>query len=324
MARTVLTYGGLNLNDGVNYALQHGFDPGERLKTFDELGGYDGTVAQVNVTEANLIPMSVPLRVQSAATAVPLSMPAGSSWTIDYTAATYAPGHGILSLRFDDGDHTDFDYTVARLEERGLVAGFAVNSDLVGSGGGYLSVAHLQKIESLGNEVMCHSASHGTDPATFGEFYDETVGSLAALTALGFNVVSFVQPGSWTHAYNIDLGAGWVVGCPADLLLRANFAAYEGYLGTNWVPLPNTVESRYGFGHASPTDSGVGFIDNLLSGGPYDDRRLEMLFHSSNIWGGGLPSAADFITLLDYIADRVAAGALTLLTPTQAAYAVPA
>ena len=323
MARTVLTYGDLNLNDGLNYFLQPGFDPGERLKTFDELGGYDGTVAQVNVTEANLIPMSVPLRVQSAATAVPLSMPAGSSWTIDYTAATYAPGHGILSLRFDDGDHTDFDYTVARLEERGLVAGFAVNSDLVGSGGGYLSVAHLQKIESLGNEVMCHSASHGTDPATFGEFYDETVGSLAALTALGFNVVSFVQPGSWTHAYNIDLGAGWVVGCPADLLLRANFAMYDGYLGPGWYALPGTVEDRYGANHSAPSTSGVGWIAHLLPGGAYHHYRHEMLFHSSNFDGAG-PTKADFITALDYIEATVASGELTLLLPTQAKYAVPA
>lgn len=69
MARTVCTYGGLDLNDGVTWFLMPGFDPGERIKTYFERRAYSGAVRQYNVTEANLIHMFVPLRIEAADTA---------------------------------------------------------------------------------------------------------------------------------------------------------------------------------------------------------------------------------------------------------------
>ena len=65
-----LTYGGLNLNDGTTYALLEGFDPGEQLKTWSEYRGYaSGTVAQYNVTSANIVEMHVPIKVASSSMA---------------------------------------------------------------------------------------------------------------------------------------------------------------------------------------------------------------------------------------------------------------
>lgn len=64
MARTTLTYGGLNLNDGTGYFLLSGFDPGPEELSYDEVTGPDGSVVQVNVSEAHLVQMHVPLRVQ--------------------------------------------------------------------------------------------------------------------------------------------------------------------------------------------------------------------------------------------------------------------
>lgn len=69
MARTVCTYGYMDLNDGVNTFLMPGFDPGKRAKTYDEVLGYGGGVLQLNVTEAHLITMTVPLRLQAASMA---------------------------------------------------------------------------------------------------------------------------------------------------------------------------------------------------------------------------------------------------------------
>ena len=63
-APTTVTYGGLDLNDGLTYTLMDGFDPGERVKTSSEYRGLNGTVAQYNVSEANVIEMHVPLLVQ--------------------------------------------------------------------------------------------------------------------------------------------------------------------------------------------------------------------------------------------------------------------
>jgi hypothetical protein len=60
------SYGGLNINDGTVFKVLDGFDPGEAVKTFSEYRGYDGSVKQVNVTEAKLVKMHVPLRVSGA------------------------------------------------------------------------------------------------------------------------------------------------------------------------------------------------------------------------------------------------------------------
>ena len=66
MARQTVTYGAKNLNDGVTWFLMPGADFGERLKTWDERRSYAGNVAQYNVTEANLIHMSLPFRIEAA------------------------------------------------------------------------------------------------------------------------------------------------------------------------------------------------------------------------------------------------------------------
>ena len=69
MARMPLTYGAKDLNDGVIWTLMDKPDFGERIKTYDERRSYAGNVAQYNVTEANLIPMHLPLKLQGASIA---------------------------------------------------------------------------------------------------------------------------------------------------------------------------------------------------------------------------------------------------------------
>jgi len=58
------TYGGTSINSG-RYTLLE-FDPGEKVKTFDEVRSYNGTVAQVNVSEANLIEVHIRLLIQGS------------------------------------------------------------------------------------------------------------------------------------------------------------------------------------------------------------------------------------------------------------------
>jgi len=66
MARSTLTYGGKNLNDGSTWALMPGANFGERLKTYDEIRSYSGSVVQCNVSEANFIHMNIPLRLRGS------------------------------------------------------------------------------------------------------------------------------------------------------------------------------------------------------------------------------------------------------------------
>jgi len=69
VARTVCTLDTLDLNDGTSYYLLPGFDPGAPVLDFDQHLGFDGSVVQVNVNEAALVSMTVPLRIEGASLA---------------------------------------------------------------------------------------------------------------------------------------------------------------------------------------------------------------------------------------------------------------
>ena len=69
MARTVLNFDGLDLNDGVVYRFFPGVELGARQKTWTERKSYTGAVAQYNVSEAASVPMKFPLKVQSTSLA---------------------------------------------------------------------------------------------------------------------------------------------------------------------------------------------------------------------------------------------------------------
>ena len=69
MARTVLTFDALDLNNGTTYRLLPGASPGQRLKTWDEYRGLNGVPQQTNTTEAYIIPTHWPLVVQGTSLA---------------------------------------------------------------------------------------------------------------------------------------------------------------------------------------------------------------------------------------------------------------
>jgi len=94
-APTTCTYGGLNLNDGTTYTLVgDSVDLGERIKTWSEYPAFDGTVAQYNVSEANLIEMHLQIRVEGASNAALTNAIAAINDKIDA---------GAQSLVWNDG-----------------------------------------------------------------------------------------------------------------------------------------------------------------------------------------------------------------------------
>jgi hypothetical protein len=252
--------------------------------------------------------------------------PAGCAWPTTYTSSTYDPDGAVLAIRVDDTDDLDYSYLFPKLDVRGLVAGYAVNNNRIGASG-YMTQAQMEKIESRGNEIMCHSRTHGSDPESWDEFEDETVGAKEDLEALGFTVVNFAQPGTWVGSYNIDETTPWTYGSAADLLLRENFSAYEGYLGSATLTLPVTGNYRYGGSHtgltaAAPYTAAAAIedIDAWIAA----KVGIEILWHTRYFDTASGLSSADLATVLDYIVTKIAAGTLTVLTPTQLRYAVSA
>lgn len=83
-----LLYDDLDLNDGTTYLLLEGFDPGEKVKTWDEMRSYTGEVAQYNVSEAYLIEMHIPLRIMGT------------------SPSTFRAAVDAINDKIDEGDHT--------------------------------------------------------------------------------------------------------------------------------------------------------------------------------------------------------------------------
>ena len=114
MAAPTLVYDAtLNLNDGATWTLREGFDPGERLKTWDERRSYSGAVAQYNVTEANLIPMYVPLEVTAASVAALRAAVDALNTIIDAGAAdlVYNEGPGAVTYHCVESNRVSYPRT---------------------------------------------------------------------------------------------------------------------------------------------------------------------------------------------------------------------
>ena len=60
---------GLNLNDGLLYFVQLGFDPGEEELTYDEFPSYAGGLAIRNVSRAHVAQATLPVDVRAASEA---------------------------------------------------------------------------------------------------------------------------------------------------------------------------------------------------------------------------------------------------------------
>lgn len=232
-----------------------------------------------------------------------------------------------MSLRVDDWVDRDISYMSPALENRGLVAGFAIPSDRLPSPS-YPSASDALSLQNAGHEIMCHSKTHGIDPVNESELETEILESLNSLRAAGLKIDSFVQPGTWIDFYDID-GESFG-GTGVDLMLRCNYACYEAYIFTFWDSdsnkrnLPIPTRNRYGIPHVTGDSMTLldlqTLIDEVAAGG----QGTEILFHSGRVGSPTYISEADFESFLDYVAAAVSGGDIIVMTPTQQLFAQPA
>jgi len=182
----------------------------------------------------------------------------------------------------------------------------------------------MRRMEREGNEIVCHSMTHGSEPASFAEFEYETAGSKDALEALGFTITSFSIPGNW---HQKDKKSNYIaydstfVGTPADRLLRKHFYAYEGFVedlagGGQYRTLPVTGDVP--FGYAPFEEGGIAQVERALARGA----GIQLLWHSYALGQKNHQSVADFTKILDYVAAKVATGEVVDLTDTRQLHAV--
>jgi hypothetical protein len=184
---------------------------------------------------------------------------------------------GVVSLRIDDCAASD-SVSLALLARRHLVASFAVPTRLVGRPG-RCPRRLLDSMIVHGNAVEAHSRFHGTQPATFADFYLETVGASRDLRAMGFEPRVFVQPGSWRSGPAF-FDSPAKMATPYGALLRRVYRAVEAYQtlepavpypsGGRW---PYAGEIRY-----YSTDRLAAFLRDASARGEW----VELLWHSGD------------------------------------------
>jgi peptidoglycan/xylan/chitin deacetylase (PgdA/CDA1 family) len=266
--------------------------------------------------------MPIPSRVLHRST------PPLSRWT----GGTYRTGNGVIAFRFDDGHDIDYEVAYPLLAARGFKAGFAICPTTINTlPATHMTWDQMRELQQAGHEILCHSWSHAaSDPATFNEFMHEIEFGSNYLRELGFDIATFVQPGTWTNsgAYMIDNVSFW--GTPGDLALRNQYQAYQAFIDSLFttdyrydMPFPNY--KRYGtkylaLGNASPTlAQAKGYIDNAIKEG----RGILGVFHSYNWDEATYWTTAQVTEFLNYVKAKVAQGYLNVVTPTQLMYARP-
>lgn len=242
----------------------------------------------------------------------------GPLWDGIYNGVTFR--NSIITIRFDDGPTADYATVFPLLTARKLVGGFALNSAKLGDGT-HITAAQALEMQQAGMEIMCHSKTHGADPADFATFLTEAITNKADLEALtGLLIQSFVQPGTWTTDYNFNTNAK--VESTQGRYLRRYYAAMFGYVPEAQFDSNYKLAGgrKYGAIHFSPGSSlatAEASIDNAVNAGGL----LDILIHSLSLDTAGNLSTADFTSLLDYIQAKRDAGLCDVLTPTGGVYA---
>jgi hypothetical protein len=99
VAAPTLTLAGTNINDGTIYTLLDEVDVGERHKTWSEYRGYNGLVAQYNVTEAMLVEMHFRILVKAASVTLLRQYVEWWNTTLDNASSSlvYNDGSGAIT-----------------------------------------------------------------------------------------------------------------------------------------------------------------------------------------------------------------------------------
>jgi len=79
--------------------------------------------------------------------------------SISSVSSSSLPTNGAVSIAFDDGLQSQYDYAWPLLKAKGMTATFYVITDDVGTSG-FLTVSELQNLQSNGCEIASHSKTH--------------------------------------------------------------------------------------------------------------------------------------------------------------------
>jgi hypothetical protein len=239
-----------------------------------------------------------------------------------FTMGQYTQGNGVIGLRFNGGYVSDYEMVMKNLSSRYLTAGFAIPRSLINQKK-RLTFKQMDEISQAGNEIMCMGKNETPDPVSISEFYEQTLIAQYEMGLLGYEVSSFIQPGTWTKSwpegYDIRDMDFW--SSPEGVEIQKHFLAYETNIEGKAQSMPLQAGAAFGASHLSG-DALSGkelcvLVDELIA----DGEGVEIVFSSDGVGKPGRITKGDFISFLDYLQKNKDKGVLDVLTPTQLLYA---
>ena len=112
-------------------------------------------------------------------------------------------GKGVLSIAFDDGRQSQYDYAYPLLQQYGIHATFYIISSYISDFSGYtsyMSISELENLQANGNEIGSHSVDHPNFLSlTDDQIVSECVNSKQLLQSYGFSANNFAYPDGATN-----------------------------------------------------------------------------------------------------------------------------
>jgi peptidoglycan/xylan/chitin deacetylase (PgdA/CDA1 family) len=212
-------------------------------------------------------------------------------------------GVPAVLLRFDDGSASQYNTAYQYMKNYKMRGTLAAQTNAIGTGG-YCTWAQLREMDSAGWSIANHTNA-STNLTTLTEAQQETQisGGKTALVANGL---------SRCADYLVFPGGNWDVNTVTAMTNLGVLAAQTTYTHTNWpliLPKQNLRKVQ------STTSNGVslatlkGYVDTAIA----QKTILPLHFHDIGAGGGEL-SAADFQSLIDYIAAYARLGQIYSLT----------
>lgn len=231
-------------------------------------------------------------------------------------------GAVAVAMCFDDGYTTDKVDIFTYLRDKNIPASFAIPSTFPGTGG-KLTWAQIKEMHDYGMEIVAHSATHGSPPASLAEFIAESVTAADTLAATDgtwqATIDAFVQPGTWnTGPYYFD-SISKIDNTDAGDQLRSRFVCATAYVidgvvrQINQIPAVRTMGQLRGTDMAG-TSTTLAALKTTLALARGQGGLVACGTHSFNLGTGGWNTLATWKTLIDYMAAERDAGRLEFYT----------
>ena len=208
--------------------------------------------------------------------------------TIQPVSAT----RGAISVQFDDGLRTQYDYAFPLLQARGIKATFYVNTAAINTPS-FMTSSELLNLQNNGHEIDSHGNHHYDLPnLPEAQIRQELQVSQQTLRSWGLTANNFAYPDAARTAYT-------------DSIVHDYYrSARWGYVGPFTIQLPTSLfllpAQQGDFGNANDLPTIKALVDSAYNSNTW----VIIVFHNVVPWGGtsqNTISSANFVIFLDYI-----------------------